>query len=81
MSGYRNDTFDRLADQSAKAMNLAERQRLVLEMQRILMEDVPYIPLYNPRIIEGVRRGKYKGWVSALEGIGNLWSFCLVGTQ
>jgi len=81
MSGYRNDTFDRLADQSAKAMDLAERQRLVFEMQRILMEDVPYIPLYNPHIIEGVRRGKYKGWVSALEGIGNLWSFCLLGTE
>ena len=76
MSGYTNPDFDRIADESARTMDLEKRRELVWEMQRILLKDVPYIPLYIPDMIEAVRVGEFSGWVDALEGIGNIWSFC-----
>ena len=75
-AGYHNPDFDRIADESAAAMDKVKRQNLIREMQRIILRDVPYIPLYTPDLIEAVREDKFTGWVEALEGIGNLWSFC-----
>ena len=76
MSGYRNPRYDDLADKSARTMDPEERRDLIWEMQRILMRDVPYLPLYNPHLIEAVRTDDFEGWVPMLEGIGNTWSFC-----
>jgi ABC-type transport system substrate-binding protein len=75
-AGYRNPDFDRIADESAATMDREKRQKLILEMQRIILGDLPYIPLYTPDLIEAVREDKFTGWVAALEGIGNIWSFC-----
>lgn len=75
-TGYRNSEFDRLANESAKAMDPAERQKIIWDMQKIIAADVPYIPLYNPSLIEAVRKDKFTGWITMLEGIGNIWSFC-----
>ena len=77
-AGYKNPDFDRVADESARAMDRNTRRNMVWDMQRMVMGDVPYIPLYNPKLIEAVRKDKFKGWVEMLEGIGNPWSFCLI---
>ena len=76
MSGYRNPVFDRLGDASIKEMDRDNRRKILWEMQRIIGEDLPYIPLYNPTVVEGVRKDRFSGWVSMLEGVGNIWSFC-----
>jgi ABC-type transport system substrate-binding protein len=76
MSGYHNPVFDQIADASQSAMNMDERRALIFRMQEIIAEDVPYLPLYRPRMIEAVRTDHYTGWVPMLEGIGNLWSLC-----
>jgi len=78
MSGYHNPAFDRIADESVKEMDEEKRRQLIWQMQTILMQDVPYLPLYNPKLVEAVRKDKFVGWVEMLEGIGNLWSFCLL---
>ena len=78
MSGYKNPEFDRIADNSAREMNPEKRKKLIFKMQKILMRDVPYIPIYNPALIEAVRKDTFTGWVETLDGIGNLWSFCLI---
>jgi ABC-type transport system substrate-binding protein len=78
MSGYNNPDFDGIADESAKSMDRDKRQKLIWEMQKIIVKDVPYIPLYNPELIEAARKGRFSGWVEMLEGIGNTWSFCLL---
>ena len=78
MSGYNNPEFDRIAEKSASVMDPKQRKKLVYKMQKIIMADVPYIPLYNPTLIEAVRKDTFRGWVETLGGIGNLWSFCLV---
>jgi len=77
-SGYKNPDFDRIADESARTMDQEKRQKLIWDMQKILTRDMPYLPLYNPSLIEAVRTEKVGGWVQMLEGIGNVWSFCQV---
>jgi ABC-type transport system substrate-binding protein len=76
MSGYKNPEYDRIADESAETIDPKKRQALIWKMQEILARDVPYLPLYNPKLLEAVRVDKFKGWVPMLEGIGNTWSFC-----
>jgi ABC-type transport system substrate-binding protein len=78
MSGYKNPDFERIADESADTMDREKRLALIRDMQKIIIRDVPYIPLYNPKLVEAVRKDKFIGWVEMLEGIGNIWSFCQV---
>lgn len=78
MSGYKNLEFDRIADESSRTMDVERRRALIREMQQIIMRDIPYFPLYNPKLVEAVRTDKFQGWVEMLEGIGNTWSFCQI---
>ncbi len=78
ISGYKNPVYDRIADESARAMQPETRRKLIWKMQNIIMKDVPYFPLYNPKMIEGVRKDRFRGWVERLGGIGNMWSFCQI---
>ncbi len=78
MSGYHNSTFDGLADRSTSEMDPFKRQALVMEMQRLIARDLPYLPLYKPSVVEAVRTDRFDGWVEMLEGIGNIWSMCQV---
>ena len=73
--GFRNEEFDRLADLQAETMDLKKRKELVFRLQDILMEELPYIPLYVPLNQEGVRSDRFDGWVKMVGGIGNMWSF------
>ena len=75
MSGYRNADFDRVADESARTMDREERRKLIWDMQKRIIEDIPYIPLYNPTLVEAVRKVGFTGWVNMLGGIGNIWTF------
>ena len=78
MSGYKNPDFDSISTQSSNEMNPEIRRKMIWKMQQIIMKDVPYIPLYNPLLIEAVRKDKFSGWVNMVDGIGNIWSFCQV---
>jgi ABC-type transport system substrate-binding protein len=66
MSGYKNPGFDRIAAKSSSEMNSDRRKNLIWKMQEIIMTDVPYIPIYNPSLIEAVRTDKFSGWVKTL---------------
>lgn len=78
MSGYRNKAFDNLRNKQRGEMDQDKRKELLWEMQRILLEDVPYIPLYNPNVLEAARMDRFSGWVEKVGGIGNIWSYCVV---
>lgn len=76
MSGYKSAAYDSLANESNNAMDPEQRRKMIMQLQKIVMTAVPYVPLYNPTIIEGVRTNRFSGWVRMLNGIGNIWSFC-----
>jgi peptide/nickel transport system substrate-binding protein len=75
---YVNPEFDRLVERQAHTMDFAERRELIFLLQDILMYDLPWIPLYTPMNLEGVRIDRFDGWVEMTGGIGNLWSFIQV---
>lgn len=78
MSGYRNPAFDKLAEMQMMTVDVQARKQLIFDMQALLLEDVPYYPLYNPHIIEATVNKRFTGWVERVDGIGNIWSLCMV---
>ena len=78
MSGYKNPIYDKLAQEQKGIVDSKERKKVIWEMQEILMEDVPYIPLYNPHILEAVSTKNFKGWIEKVDGIGSIWSLCVL---
>ncbi len=78
MSGYNNPEFDRIANEQRSMTTRELRRKKILRMQEIILEDLPYFPLYNPDIIEAVNNGRFSGWVQQVDGIGNIWSLCRV---
>ena len=78
MSGYANPEFDKIADIQRTLIDTQERKKLILKMQKILLEDLPYLPLYNPHIIEATLNTRFRGWVPKVDGIGNIWSLSVV---
>jgi peptide/nickel transport system substrate-binding protein len=74
-SAYKNEHFDQLADQFTREMDMSKRRKIAFEMQSVLMDDLPWIPLFNASVIEGYRKNRFIGWVNQLNGIGNMWSF------
>lgn len=77
-TGYSNIEFDRMVELQAQTMDAKARRKIVLDLQSRLMVDLPYIPLYVPFRLEGIRIDRFEGWTSMLGGIGNTWTFCLV---
>ncbi len=73
--GYSNPGYDRLAESSAREMDLEERRAIILKMQDYIIREAPMIPLYSAAKIEAFRKDRFTGWVDQLEGIGNGWSF------
>lgn len=78
MSGYKNPNFDKIADEQRSTIDVEKRKKMIWEMQTILLQDVPYIPLYNPNIIEAVCTDRFTGWLEKVNGIGDIWSLCVV---
>jgi ABC-type transport system substrate-binding protein len=78
MSGYRNPEFDKLAELQQSTVDLPARRQMIFQMQAMVLEDVPYYPLYNPHIIEATVNKRFAGWVDRVDGIGNIWSLCMV---
>jgi peptide/nickel transport system substrate-binding protein len=62
-TGYCNPEYDELYDAQAVAQDVDERIDLIHEMQRILVEDVPYIIPYYQNSIQAWRTDTFTGWL------------------
>ena len=61
-TGYCNPVYDELFAEQNVAVDPAARREIVVEMQRITLEDVPYIiPFYYPKI-QAYRTDTFTGW-------------------
>ena len=52
---------------------MQERIALVQQMQQIVYDESPYIPLVYPLDLEAANTGKWTGWVRANEDTGAWW--------
>jgi len=60
--GWSNATYDELYEQQVVTMDPEKRKEIVWKMQEIVYEDVPYIVLYYPEIVDAYRTDKFEGW-------------------
>jgi oligopeptide transport system substrate-binding protein len=69
-TGYTNDAYDALLDESRREADDVRRQALYMEAQKMLIEDVAVIPLYVPRRYTLARPGFSHVPVTALGLLG-----------
>lgn len=60
--GYRNPAFDKVARMQAVELDPAKRKALIDQMQVILAEDVPRIPLYVPEQVSFANVAAFAGF-------------------
>jgi peptide/nickel transport system substrate-binding protein len=60
--GYRNQTVADLADRQLMTLDPEQRKSLVVEIQRLVAEDIPIIPLYTPRRMTFYKAGIFDNW-------------------
>jgi peptide/nickel transport system substrate-binding protein len=61
-TAYCNETYDELYDQQLVQTDRAERAATLHEMQRMLVEDLPYIVPYYYQTTEAYRVDTFTGW-------------------
>jgi peptide/nickel transport system substrate-binding protein len=61
-TGYCNPEYDRLYEEQGVETDLERRIELIKEMQRIALEDVPYIIPYYSKVIEAYRTDTFTSW-------------------
>ncbi|MBU1228229.1 MAG: hypothetical protein KJ698_13585, partial [Actinobacteria bacterium] len=64
-TGYCNADYDDLFAQQAVATDPAQRRDMIVEMQRIALEDVPYIIPYYQQATEAYRTDRFTGWMDS----------------
>jgi len=62
--GYHNDTLNDLGTRELQELNDSKRKEIVYNMQTLLANDVPTIPLYYTTSYDVWRISKYDGWMT-----------------
>ncbi|MDY0266926.1 MAG: ABC transporter substrate-binding protein [Methanimicrococcus sp.] len=62
--GYHNDTLNALGVMEQTELDDEKRKAIVFEMQTVLAEDIPAIPLYYTTNHDAWRISKYDGWMN-----------------
>ncbi len=62
--GYHNDTLNTLGAQELQEPDDGKRKEIVYDMQTVLAEDIPAIPLYYTTSYDAWRISKYDGWMN-----------------
>ncbi len=62
--GYYNESISNLSYQQLYALNDNVRKDIVFELQEIISEELPMLPLYNTTSFDIYRPEKYNGWMN-----------------
>jgi peptide/nickel transport system substrate-binding protein len=65
--GYQNDTVDRLALDQLKEIDTGKRKAIIFELQELLAEEVPSVPLYYTSSYNAYRPRVYDGWINMFD--------------
>ncbi len=60
--GYRNPQVDDLADRQAVALDDASRKAIVADLQRLVAQDLPVLPLYYPTTYSVYKKSVFDQW-------------------
>ncbi|NLV86088.1 MAG: diguanylate phosphodiesterase, partial [Clostridiales bacterium] len=62
IQGYNNEEIDRLCQEQLMETDPIKRKEIVNELQLLIAEEVPQLPLYNTKGMSVYRPDKYDGW-------------------
>jgi len=68
-SGYHNPDYDQLYLDQQQAVDKAERQKIIWEMQEMVFNDRPYIVLHYEKMLQAYRSDRFTGFVESPLGI------------
>jgi peptide/nickel transport system substrate-binding protein len=80
-SGWSNSTYDQLYQKQRYTLDPDQRKAIVWQMQDLIQQESPEIPIYNMRNIAAYRIDKFTGFISMTEGVLseiNIWSWLSV---
>lgn len=63
--GYKNEIIDKLAEKQLYETNPEKRKEIVFELQEVISEEIPIIPLVNNTMQYAFKPAKYDGWAFA----------------
>jgi len=67
LTGYQNDEVDELCLAQLSEIDAEKRKEIVYEIQEVLAEDVPSIPLYYTASYNAYRPAVYDGWMNMFD--------------
>jgi peptide/nickel transport system substrate-binding protein len=70
---WSNEEYDKLFLEQQSTIDVQKRIEIVRQMQQIIYDESPYIPLVYPEDLEAANKGKWTGWVRANEDRGAWW--------
>ncbi len=70
---WSNPEYDKLFLKQQSTIDVQQRIAIVKQMQQIVYDQSPYIPLVYPLDLEAANKGKWAGWVRANENKGAWW--------
>ena len=70
---WSNPEYDKLFLKQQSTIDVQERIAIVKQMQQIVYDESPYIPLVYPQDLEAANKGKWAGWVRANQDKGAWW--------
>ena len=71
--GYSNPEYDALAEEFNAAKSVGEAQVVAKKMETILFEDLPYLVLFTPPLIEAYRNNIEFPYTEVLGAMSNLY--------
>jgi peptide/nickel transport system substrate-binding protein len=71
-TGYNNPEYDELFDGQTVELDHASRVQIVHDMQRLMIEDLPYIIPYYQQEVQAFRNDRFTGWPVPAEGSGDI---------
>ncbi|KQU91484.1 hypothetical protein ASC78_00650 [Variovorax sp. Root318D1] len=73
VSQYKNVGVDTLLARGRQEYNIAKRKEIYAKVQELIMDDLPFLPLFNSVEIEGTKDG-LDGYASNLNVLANSWN-------
>lgn len=63
LPGYCNEKITELSQRQMKELDVNKRKEIIYELQELISNDIPQIPLYNTQAYFVFRPSKYDGWM------------------
>ena len=75
---YRNPKYDQLGSEWLTMLDRAKSQKRAFELQKIIAEENPQIPLISDKRLTAYNNKRWKGWINQYGGIQSFDSMCSI---